>query len=264
MMTTDLSGEGQVSVENAWMEYSQSQYLNIRLGKQLSPQYWWQNHYPNLTYSTDQPIYLRELFPPELIGVMVKGSLSKSTDSSEWGLGYNVYVANNELEGNERGDLAREKSWGGRVQVRLPAGGVLKKFDVAGDVYRGRVALTNSQLADDSVFGFESQLESGPFRLNAEYAHGETLGLTRFGYYVEPAFRFNDSWLTFYRVEGLESARVQRAEQRHLAGVNFRPLPQIAFKMEYYRSLPKSRSFIDASEIRKPYNGVAAAAVFFF
>jgi hypothetical protein len=34
--------------------------------------------------------------------------------------------------------------------------------------------------------------------------------------------------------------------------------------MEYYRSLPKSRSFIDASEIRKPFNGVAAAAVFFF
>jgi hypothetical protein len=88
--------------------------------------------------------------------------------------------------------------------------------------------------------------------------------LTRFGYYVEPAFRVNDNWLTFYRVEGLESARVQRAEQRHLAGVNFRPLPQIALKMEYYRSLPKSRSFIDASEIRKPFNGVAAAAVFFF
>jgi hypothetical protein len=264
MATTDLSGEGQVSVENAWMEYSQNQYLNIRVGKQLSPQYWWQNHYPNLTYSTDQPIYLRELFPPEIIGVMVKGSASRPAGSSEWGLGYNVYVANNELEGNERGDLARQKSWGGRVQVRMPVGGFLKKFDVAADMYRGRIALDTNQLADDSVFGFESQLESGPFRLNAEYAHGETLGLTRFGYYVEPAFRVNDNWLTFYRVEGLESARVQRAEQRHLAGVNFRPLPQIALKMEYYRSLPKSRSFIDASEIRKPFNGVAAAAVFFF
>ena len=66
---TYVIGEGQVAVENAWMEYAHNPFLNVRVGKQLSPQYWWQNHYPNLTLSTDQPIYLRELFPPELIGV---------------------------------------------------------------------------------------------------------------------------------------------------------------------------------------------------
>ena len=55
-----------------------------REGKQLSPQYWWQNHYPNLTYSTDQPIYLRELFPPELIGVMVKGSVPGAEGNLEY------------------------------------------------------------------------------------------------------------------------------------------------------------------------------------
>src|SRR4051794_3329398 len=60
----DVSGEGQVAVENAWMEYNQNRLLNVRVGKQLSPQFWWQNHYPNLTLSTEQPIYLRELFPP--------------------------------------------------------------------------------------------------------------------------------------------------------------------------------------------------------
>ena len=34
----DLSGEGQVAVENAWMEYNHNRYLNVRVGKQLSPQ----------------------------------------------------------------------------------------------------------------------------------------------------------------------------------------------------------------------------------
>ena len=71
---TDISGEGQVAVENAWMEYNHNSYVGVRVGKQLSPQYWWQNHYPNLTLSTAAPIYLRELFPAELIGVMVQGS----------------------------------------------------------------------------------------------------------------------------------------------------------------------------------------------
>jgi len=35
----DVSGEGQVAVENAWMEYNHNRYLNVRVGKQLSPQY---------------------------------------------------------------------------------------------------------------------------------------------------------------------------------------------------------------------------------
>ena len=74
----DISGEGQVAVENAWMEYNHNQYLNVRVGKQLSPQYWWQHRYPNLTYSTTLPIYLRELFPPELIGVMVRGQVTQT------------------------------------------------------------------------------------------------------------------------------------------------------------------------------------------
>jgi hypothetical protein len=70
----DISGEGDVTVENAWMEYNHNRLFGVRMGKQLSPQYWWQNHYPNLTLSTALPIYLRELFPAELVGVMVQGS----------------------------------------------------------------------------------------------------------------------------------------------------------------------------------------------
>ena len=34
----DVSGEGQVAVENAWMEYNHNRYINVRVGKQLSPQ----------------------------------------------------------------------------------------------------------------------------------------------------------------------------------------------------------------------------------
>jgi hypothetical protein len=76
--------------------------------------------------------------------------------------------------------------------------------------------------------------------------------------------RFHEDWLTFYRVEQLDSPRIRRAEVRHLAGLNFRPFPQIAVKAEYYRALPQSRSFISSEETRKPYNGFATAAVFFF
>lgn len=259
---SDISGEGQVAVENAWMEYNHNRFLNVRVGKQLASQYWWQNHYPNLTLSTDQPIYLRELFPPELVGVMAYGNVTRPSGESELGIGYKVYLANNQFEGNSQRDLRDAKSWGARVQMRMPTGGALKRFDVAADLYRGRIALVTQQLVDDHVYGVESQLEIDRFLLQAEYARGRTLGQTRYGYYVQPAVRLRPDWLAFYRVEQLDSPRIHRAEVRHLGGVNFRPYPQIAVKAEFYRAVPQTRPFIEHQE--QPYSGLAAAAVFFF
>lgn len=264
-MATDISGEGQVAVENAWMEYNHSRSLGFRFGKQLSPQYWWQNHYPNLTYSTDAPIYLRELFPAELVGVMVQGSAAKPVNASEFGVGYKLYVANNNFEGNSRTDLRDGKAWGGRGQLRFPTGGALKKFDVAGDIYRGHVGLVTNELVDDDVAGVETQVELSRFLFQAEYARGKSQGLRRTGYYAQPAVRLSDDWLTFYRVEELVSPRIRQAERRHLFGINYRPFPQIAFKAEYYRSIQLDKEFLEHhDEERKPFNGIATAAVFFF
>ena len=260
---SDISGEGQVAVENAWMEYNHNRLLNVRVGKQLSPQYWWQNHYPNLTLSTALPIYLRELFPAELVGVTVQGSAANPVGSSELGVGYKFYVANNNFEGNSRTDRRDGKSWGARGQVRFPTSGMLRKFDVAVDVYRGHVGLANKELADDNVVGFETQLEISNFLLQTEWARGKSLEMTRTGYYLQPAFRLNEDWITFYRAEQLDSPRIRRAERRHIAGLNYRPYPQIALKGEFYRSQHLEREFEEGGE-HKSFNGFATAAVFFF
>jgi hypothetical protein len=261
----DLSGEGQVAVENAWMEYNHSRSVSVRFGKQLSPQYWWQNHYPNLTLSTTLPIYLRELFPAELVGVTLQGSAARAVGTSEFGVGYKFYVANNNFEGNSRSDRRDGKSWGARGQVRFPTAGALRRFDAAVDIYRGNVGLANNELADDDVVGFETQLEVSQFLFQAEWARGKSLGQTRTGYYLQPAYRIDEDWIAFYRLEQLESPRIVRAERRHLAGVNFRPYPQIAFKGELYRSRPLERDFIHTEgDEHKPFNGIATAAVFFF
>jgi hypothetical protein len=263
----DLSGEGQVAVENAWMEYNHNPLFGVRVGKQLSPQYWWQNHYPNLTLSTALPIYLRELFPAELVGVTVQGTTSAAVGTSELGVGYKFYVANNNFEGNSRMDRRDGKSWGARGQVRLPTGGALRRFDAAFDIYRGNVGVGNDELAEDNVYGFETQLEVSQFLFQSEWARGKSQELTRTGYYLQPALRIDEDWITFYRLEQLESPRIQRAERRHLAGINFRPYPQIAIKGELYRSQPLERDFIHTEGDEgapKPYNGIATAAVFFF
>src|SRR5688572_21003376 len=172
-LEADLSGEGQVAVENAWMEYNHNRLLSVRVGKQLSPQYWWQNHYPNLTLSTSLPIYLRELFPAELVGVTLQGTTAAPVGTSELGLGYKFYVANNNFEGNSRTDRQDGKSWGARGQLRFPTGGALRRFDVAADLYRGHVGLSNNELAEDNVFGLETQLEVSQFLFQSEWARGK-------------------------------------------------------------------------------------------
>lgn len=261
---TDISGEGQVAVENAWIEYNHNPYFNVRVGKQLSPQYWWQHRYPNLTYSTAMPIYLRELFPPELIGVMLRGQVTRPFGNSEFGVGYSLYASNNNFENNGLSDLREGKAWGGRVQLRFPTGGQLRRLDVAADIYRGHTAQEGIELKEDNVNGFEGQLEYNRVLVNGEYARGNSEGVTRTGFYFQPAVQLHRDWVGFYRVEQLESPRLQRAERRHLAGVNYRPFAQVAVKAEWYRSTPLERSFIRLHEERHPFNGFAAAAVFFF
>jgi hypothetical protein len=81
---------------------------------------------------------------------------------------------------------------------------------------------------------------------------------------VQPAYRIDEEWIGFYRVEQLTSPRIRRAERRHIGGLNYRPYPQIAIKAELYRSQPLEREFVHSDEEPKPFNGIAAAAVFFF
>ena len=191
------------------------------------------------------------MFPAELIGVTVQGSAAKPVGTSELGVGYKFYVANNNFEGNSRTDRMDAKSWGARGEVRFPAAGALRRFDVALDMYRGRVGVGDEELAEDHVWGFESQLEVSQFLFQSEWARGNSLGQTRTGYYLQPAYRIDEDWITFYRLEQLESPRIQRAERRHLAGVNYRPYPQIALKGELYRSLPLERDFLHSKKARR-------------
>ena len=116
---------------------------------------------------------------------------------------------------------------------------------------RGNVGLSNKELAEDNVFGLETQVEVSQFLFQSEWARGKSLGQTRTGYYLQPALRIDEDWIAFYRLEQLESPRIVRAERRHLAGVNFRPFPQIALKGELYRSQPLEREYIHTGRRRR-------------
>ena len=83
---------------------------------------------PNLTYSTTLPIYLRELFPAELVGAMAHGTVARPMGASEIGIGYKVYVANNQFEGNSQCGLDGREVVGRPAAVAVPDGRIVQAF----------------------------------------------------------------------------------------------------------------------------------------
>lgn len=261
-------GNGGIKVERAWMEYSHNRYFSVRAGKQFFPTYWQVYHFPHLTLSTQRPLNASStLFPREFVGASVYGTMSKPVGASEFGVGYNVYIANNQVPDDGRRDQRDEKALGGKVQLQFPVAGRLKKFDVAVDGYRGRLSNARATQASDTIWGMDTQLEIDRFLFLGEYARGNSLRVKRFGYYLQPAVRLNDELVAFYRAERVEDPQPIRGGTigiRHLTGVNFRPEAQISLKLEYFRTLPRLRAFSPSDPRNKPSNGVATSAVYFF
>ena len=118
---SDISGEGQVAVENAWMEYNHNRFLSVRVGKQLSPQYWWQNHYPNLTLSTDAadlPARAVSGGAGRRHGAGVGGEAGRARPSSASATSSTLPTTTSRATAAR--DLRDGKSWGARGQVRFP------------------------------------------------------------------------------------------------------------------------------------------------
>ncbi len=262
------TANGEIHVENAWMEYNYNRHFNVRVGKQLFPQYWQTYHYPSLTFSTQRPINTAgTLFPQEFVGAMMYGSASVPVGASEVAVGYKVYVGNNQVPDFGRQDQTDGKAVGAKLQFQFPAAGRLKKFDVAADVYRGKLANEEATLASDTVWGLDTQIEVDRFLLFGEYARGSSLGTERYGYYLQPGIRLTPQWVAFYRNEGVDDPRPIRGGTigtRNVTGINFRPVPQISLKVEYYRTLPRLRILSSSDQRNQPTNGFATSLVFFF
>lgn len=262
------TADGEIHIENAWMEYNHNRHFNVRVGKQLFPQYWQTYHYPSLTFSTQRPINTSgTLFPREFVGAMVYGTASAPSGASEVAVGYKVYVGNNQVPDFGRRDEADGKAVGAKLQFQFPTAGRLKKFDVAADVYRGKLTNEDATLASDTVWGLDSQIEVDRFLLFGEYARGSSLGTERYGYYLQPAIRLTPQWVAFYRNERVDDPQPIRDGaygSRHVGGINFRPVPQISLKGEYYRTLPRLQTLSPSDPRNQPTNGLAISLVYFF
>ena len=103
----------------------------------------------------------------------------------------------------------------GRCASR-PAG-ALRRFDVAADIYRGQVG-SDQRASSPKTTSSASKRSSRcrEFLFQTEWARGKSLGQTRTGYYLQPAFAASTK--TGSRSTGSSSSKAResvRAERRH-------------------------------------------------
>lgn len=236
---------GEVKVEQAWGEYAHLDVLTLRGGLILTPGYWNVNHYPNVVLSTRRPLMVRRVFREAITGAMAYGT--RYWD--DFGITYYAYLGNGESDFFTKEDDNEGKAVGGRVSFHLPTGEFFDRLDVGVSGYHE----SPSHAQRLRVWGFDAQVNAGPVEVLTEFAR-RNADEDRTGFYFQPSYRFNEKWATFYRYDILDVHGLGE-HQEHTIGFNFRPIPSVSLKLEYFHSI---RSYDD------DFNGVATSIAIAF
>ncbi|MFQ5589819.1 MAG: hypothetical protein ACE5HE_01525 [Phycisphaerae bacterium] len=231
---------GEVKLEQCWAEHVHSDLLTLRAGLILTPGYWNVNHYPNVVLSTARPLMVRSVFRESFVGLMAYGT----SYWGDFGVTYRAYVGNGQSVYFTRHDDNEGKAVGAKVSFHIPTKGKLDQLDLGLHLYH------ESPSDEDRVltWGLDAQLRKGPWEVLSELA-AKDAEEDRTGFYLQPSYRFNERWAVFYRYDLLEIEHDDRT-QEHTVGVNFRPIPEVSLKLEYFHSIHAEDD---------DYNGVTAS-----
>jgi hypothetical protein len=261
-------GQGALNLETLWMEYTANDKFHLRAGILLVPTYWRVNHYPSITLSTEAPLMNEVIFPPEITGVMIYGKKYFGS----LGVDYRFYTGNGEGDGTNnpaQKDNNDHKALGGKIVLDIPNGEIFDKFQVGGHAYTDISVMSQRK----TVMGGEWIVEKYPFSLLAEYGKafneqdqaGITPAYDAFGYYIQPSIHVSSNTAFFYRYDLLntnsgllDSSANQADETRNIVGVNYRPIPEISIKGEYYTASPRN------TVAYPDYSGWVGSLVIFF
>jgi hypothetical protein len=222
------ASKGEVELETAWLNYKKRDWLNMRAGILITPNYWRLHNYSSTTMTVQAPLLYETVFPPNVAGIMIHGS--KYFEDN--GFTYSVYAG----QGREFLDSHHNSrnAAGASFLAHLPSRRWLKTFDIGVHHYRDRI-----DQGRRTIWGFESHIERDRFGLLSEFAHsrigsGSGRDLVQ-GYYLQPSVRMAGQLYGVYRYDRLHPGGGETKVERHTFGVLYRPLPAVALKLEWNR-----------------------------
>jgi hypothetical protein len=256
--TTNLS----IKIETASVNYNWRDGMQVQAGFLFVPTYWRTHRYQSVTLTVDEPLIDQAVFPTAFTGAMVHGD--KYADDG--GISYQVYGGSSQQANFEdavvAADLTRSWSVGGTVVWHVPSRHVFDTLDVGVQTHHGLI----SGPGGTQVYGARVILEKGAFRMLGEVADSSSgaspnqSSFYRHGYYLQPSYRIAPPFWVVAQYERLNrdsrDPDVNRMA-RQSAGVTYRPIPAVSFKIEADRFEPERGRLA-------PYYGMSAGLVYFF
>ncbi|MFT5170693.1 MAG: phosphate-selective porin [Candidatus Marinamargulisbacteria bacterium] len=255
------SDDGELKIEQAWLDYRISDAVVLRGGVVVVP-FGLVNvlHDSDVRDTTNRPIYGTSIVPTTWMdsGAGLHGKVDVGEDLIVRYEGYIINGLTSAISGTSgvrsarpslKSDNNRNKALVGRVAVSPYLG-----LEVGGSVYTGQ-----HDVAEDynlSMIGLDVLAKEGPFEVMAEWAQTSvesdgTLPAKMNGYYVEGRYHFFPAFLkntglfddfrnpqitAFLRFGGVDldtSVTDINDRTQTTVGFNYRPIQTVAFKLEY-------------------------------
>lgn len=259
--------DGQIKIEQAWVDYKFSDALIQRTGIVVVP-FGRLNvlHDSDVRDATNRPVYAKKVVPTTWMdtGIGAHGVL----DFDETEVTYEAYMLNGlqdsstvSVSGGIRGARPTLKSDNNRSKAFVSRLGIspFVGLELATSYYTGKLDSGESK-ADISMLGFDAFYKAGAFELLGEYAQNDlsdvanTIPESMNGYYAEARYHVTGDWLkkspfgTGFRnpvitlfarygevnIDATKAAPTNKGEfKQTTVGFNFRPVETVAYKFEY-------------------------------
>jgi len=221
-------------IERAFLNYKQSDYLNLKMGKFITPIGHWNLTPINvLKDTTSNPKYASEIYPKFTTGVMAYGYLP--FDES---IEYSAFMQQSKDLDPNYVNIETDEYYG--VEFK-------KHFDnlIVG-VNMGEYELEEEHR---KYFGASLKYEASKVQILAEYSHliydhpnTSTQEHDKYAYYIQGRYKINRKHFVIGRYERFKDEFHSIDEEIKIIGYNYRPLYPVSLKGEYQLSSDEQNS----------------------
>ncbi len=204
----------------AYANYQHNDTLNVRIGRQLTPHGIVNiEHFPASLLDTEQPQFLRPfngntLFPNFFTGINLHGK-GFYTNSAPF---YSLYLGN-------YNDLPNSTIGGARLGLGL--------FDQSLEVALNFHSGDRTSLKDRyNMAGIDVKLDYKSWLIKSEYytTSEQASILDREAFYIQPALRFNEHWVGFFRYDTLDNPSSNGEQTENSIGINYIPSSNVQLR----------------------------------